>query len=106
MELRQLESSVAVRSLEHRNVRPYALEPHDAVHPATFDGRLALQHESELDEELGRRREVVNHDADVVHPLDRHAFDGNQPDSGRDLARIGRSFKELVSSSAAEPATT
>jgi hypothetical protein len=28
-----------------------------------------LQHESELDEELSRGREVVNHDADVLHPL-------------------------------------
>ena len=38
-------------------------------------GPLALQHESELDEELSRGREVVNHDADVVHPLDSHALD-------------------------------
>jgi hypothetical protein len=76
VELRQLESSVAVRSLHHRNLRPYALEPDDAVHPATFDGPLALQHESELGEELSRGREVVNHDADVIHPLDRHVLDG------------------------------
>jgi len=40
------------------------------VHPATFDGPLALKHESELDEELSRGCEVVNHDADVFHPLD------------------------------------
>lgn len=53
-------------------VRAYALEAHDAVHPATFDGRLALQHESELDEELGRSCEVVNDDADVLHALDNH----------------------------------
>ena len=83
----QLESSVAVRSLHHRNVRPYALEPHDAVHPATFDRPLALQHESELDEELSRGREVVNHDADVLHPLDSHVFDGKEPDSGRGARR-------------------
>jgi hypothetical protein len=41
---------------------------------AAFDGRLALQHESELDEELSRGCEVVNHDADVLHPLDSHVF--------------------------------
>jgi hypothetical protein len=76
VELRQLESSVAVRSLHHRNLRPYALEPHDAIHPAALDGPLALQLESELDEELGRGREVVNDDADVLHPLDRHVLDG------------------------------
>jgi hypothetical protein len=31
----------------------------------------------------GRGCEVVNHDADVVHPLDRHVFDSKEPDSGR-----------------------
>ena len=59
-------------------IRPHALEPHDPVRPAPFDGPLPLQHESELDEELSRGCEVVNHDADVVHPLDRHAFDGKE----------------------------
>jgi hypothetical protein len=77
--LRQLELYVAVRSLHHRDVRPYALEPVDAVHQAALDGRLALQLESELDEELGRGREVFDHDADVLHPLDRHALDGTEP---------------------------
>jgi hypothetical protein len=75
-ELHQLESSVAVRRLHHRSVRAYALEPHDAVHPETLDGRLAVQHESELDEELSRGCEVVDHDADVIHPSDRHVLDG------------------------------
>ena len=76
VELRQLDSCLAVRRLQHRDVRPYALEPHDAIHPAALDGPLALQLESELDEELDRGREVVDHDADVVHPLDRHLLDG------------------------------
>src|SRR2546426_9249794 len=58
--------------------RPYALEPDDAVHPATFDGPLALQHESELDEEVSRGCEVVNHDADVLHTLDSHVLDGTR----------------------------
>ena len=78
MELGQLESSVAVRSLHHRNVRPDALESHDAVHPAAFDRPLTLQHESELDEEFSRGCEVVNHDADVLHPLDSHVLDGSR----------------------------
>jgi hypothetical protein len=42
---------------------------------------LALQLESELDEELDRGREVVNHDADVIHPLDGHVLD--RTESGR-----------------------
>jgi hypothetical protein len=83
VELRQLESSVAVRRLQHRSVCPYALEPYDPVHPATFDRPLALQHESELDEELSRGCEVVNHDADVLDPLDSHVFEGKEPDSVR-----------------------
>jgi hypothetical protein len=49
---------------------------------ATVDCPLALQHESELGEEVSRGREVVDHDADVLHPLDRHALDGKEPDSG------------------------
>jgi hypothetical protein len=52
MELRQLEPSVAVRGLHHRDVRPDALEPHHAVHPTALDRPLALQQlKSELDEE-------------------------------------------------------
>jgi hypothetical protein len=49
---------------------------------ATFDGPLALQRESELDEEFSGGCEVVNHDADVLHPLDSHVLDGKEPDSG------------------------
>jgi hypothetical protein len=37
--------------------------------PSELRRALALQLESELDEELGRGCEVVNHDADVLHPL-------------------------------------
>ena len=33
-----------------------------------------------LDEECGRDFGVVNHDADVLYPLDGHAFDGKEPD--------------------------
>jgi hypothetical protein len=79
VELHQLESSVAVRSLHHRIVHPHALKPHDAVHPASLDRPLTLQLESELDEELSRGREVVNHDPDVLHPLDSHVLDANPP---------------------------
>jgi len=59
MKLRQLEPSVAVRGLHHRDLRPDALEPYHAVHPTALDRPLALQLESELDEERRRGREVV-----------------------------------------------
>src|SRR3989442_9722306 len=75
VKLRQLEPSVAVRGLHHHNLRPDALEPHHAVHPIALDRPLALQLESELDEERRRGREVVYHDAHVVHALDRHGLD-------------------------------
>ena len=70
---------MAVRRPQHRDLRPHALEPHDAVHPANFDGGLALELESELDEEVDRGCEVVDHDADVVHPLDSQVADGKEP---------------------------
>lgn len=76
VELRQLESSAAVRGLHDRDLCPDALKPHDAIHPAALDRPLALQLESELDEKLSRGREVVNDDAHVVHPVDRHVLDG------------------------------
>ena len=65
--------------LQDRDLCPDAVEPHDTVHPAALDRRLTLQLESEFDEELGCGREVVNHDADVVHPFDRHVLNGKEP---------------------------
>ena len=76
VELRQLESSAAVRGLHDRDLCPDARKPHDAIHLAALDRPLALQLEAELDEKLSRRREVVNDDAHVVHPLDHHVLDG------------------------------
>jgi hypothetical protein len=43
MELDQLESCIAVGSLHHREVRPDAVEPHDAIQPVAFGCPLALQ---------------------------------------------------------------
>ena len=45
-----------------------------------------LQLESELDEERGRGREVVDHDAHVLHALDRHALD--RSDTTAQLQRL------------------
>jgi hypothetical protein len=77
VELHQLEPSVAVRGLHHRVLHPDALEPDHAVHPTALDLPLSLQLESEFDEERRRGRQVVNHDADVLHALDCHALDGS-----------------------------
>ena len=56
---------------------PDALEPDHAVHPTALDLPLSLQLESEFDEERRRGLEVVDHDAHVLHALDRHALDGS-----------------------------
>jgi hypothetical protein len=45
------------------------------VHPLALDGSLAYLLEAEIDEERRRGREVVNDDAHVVHPLNRHVLD-------------------------------
>ena len=63
-------------------IRADAVEAHDAVRQAALDRSLAPQLEPELDEELGRGREVVDHDADVVHSLDRQVLDGSEGRGG------------------------
>jgi hypothetical protein len=75
VELRQLEPSVAVRGLDDGDLRPDALEPHHAVQPTALDRPLALQLESEFDEESRCCREVVAEDAYVLHSVNRHALD-------------------------------
>jgi hypothetical protein len=50
--------------------------------PQVFAGAGPLQLESELGEELSRGCEVVNRDADVLHPLESHVFDGKEPRFG------------------------
>ena len=72
MELAQLEPAVAVRGPHHRDVASDAVEPDDAVHRASLDRRLALQLHAELDEERDGGLKVVDDDADVVDPQDRH----------------------------------
>jgi hypothetical protein len=68
---------MAVQSLQPRDVHADALEPHDTVHPIAIDRSLSQHCESELDEKRRRGREVVDHDAHVLHALDRHALDGS-----------------------------
>ena len=70
---------MAVRSLHDRDFCPDAVEPHDAIDPPALDRSLALQLESELDEELSRGREVVNDYAHVVHSLDSRMSDRIMP---------------------------
>lgn len=83
MKRRQLELRVSIGSLREHDVRSDALQSDDSVHPAAFDGyHLAVLHESELFEELDRGRQVFDHDAHVIHPLDSHAIDRSRAPMG------------------------
>jgi hypothetical protein len=70
VKLHQLEPSVAVWSLHHREVHLDAHEPHNAVDPTALDRPFALRRESKLAEKRRRGREVVDHHAHVIHALD------------------------------------
>jgi hypothetical protein len=75
MELDQLESCIAVESLHHREVRPDAVEPHDAIQPLAFGCPLALQ----LEPRSTKNRVAAARSSTttpVVHPLDRHVLAG------------------------------
>ncbi len=77
VELHQLQPAVAVRSPHHCDVDSDVVEPNDAVHPTSLDRHLALQLQTKFDKERDSTLEVVDNDADVIHPLDRHALDNS-----------------------------
>src|SRR5215216_8195618 len=97
MELRQLKPAVAVRGPHHRDVDSDAVEPDDTVHPTSLDRRLALQLHTKFDKERNSSLKVVDDDAHVVHPLNRH---GGSPSSSRGLSwplvYLGRSRRHVL----------
>jgi hypothetical protein len=96
--LRQLEPAVAVWGPQHRDVAADAVEPDGAVRPEALDLRFALQLHAEFSEERDGSLEVVDDDADVVHPLNRH---GGSPSSrGLSWALVyrGRSQRHILDS--------
>jgi hypothetical protein len=72
VEHRQLKPAVAVRSPHHCDVDSDIVEPDDAVHPLSLDCRLALQLQTKFDKECSSSLKVVDNNADVVNPLNRH----------------------------------
>jgi hypothetical protein len=82
--LGQLQPAVAVRGPHHRDVAPDAVEPDGAVRPEAFDLRLAFQLHAELGEKRDGSIQVVDDDADVVHPLNGHV---REPSDSRRLRR-------------------
>ena len=73
VERRQLDPAVAVRGPQEGDVRSDAVQPDELVHPFALDGCLALQFQAQFDEERDRSREILDHNAGVIHPVDRHA---------------------------------
>ena len=72
LKLHQLNPAVAVRCSHQCDVASNVVKPDEAVHRRSLDCRLALQLETKLDKEGNSSREVVDHNANVVHPPNRH----------------------------------
>ena len=66
---------MAVRRPHHRDVASDTVEPDDAVHPWSLDCHLALQLQTKFDKERDSSLEVVDNDADVIHPQNRHVVE-------------------------------
>ena len=76
----QLELAVAVRSPHHGDIDALAVESDDAVRPLSLHCHLALELKAEFDKERDSGVEVVEDNADVVHPQDRHVLERRGPD--------------------------
>src|SRR4051812_49195324 len=70
----ELEPAVAVRRTHHGDLDALVAQSGDAPCPLPFDRELPFELEAELAKELDHRREIVDDNADVVHPPNRHAF--------------------------------
>ena len=63
---------MAVRGPHDGDVRSDAVQPDELVHPFTLDCCLALQFQAQFDEERDSSREILDHNAGVIHSVDRH----------------------------------
>jgi hypothetical protein len=70
---RKLEAAVTVRRAHHCDLDALVAQPGNASCPFSFDRGSPFELESELDEKSDGSIEGFHHDADVVHPLKRHA---------------------------------
>jgi hypothetical protein len=69
---RELEPAVAVRRAHHGGLDALVAQSSDAPCPRSFHHGSPFELEAELAEELDRRVEVLDDDADVVHPFECH----------------------------------
>src|SRR5262249_23729446 len=69
---RELEPAVAVRRAHHGNLDALIAQASDTSGPFSFDRGPPFELEAELAKEINRRRKVIDDDAYVVHPFERH----------------------------------
>src|SRR5437764_8648112 len=81
----ELEPAVAIRRAHHGNLDALIAESSDTSGPFSFDRRPPFDLEAEFAKEINRRSEVLDDDADVVHPFERHV--SNLQGAGQILAR-------------------
>ena len=67
------EPAVAVRRAHHGDLDAHVAQSSDALCPVSFDRGSPFELEAELGEKRDSGIEGFHHDADVVHPLKRHA---------------------------------
>src|SRR5215207_3937996 len=75
--LEELEATIAVRRLKHRDVGVVAVKADGGVGPLATDGVSAEDGQAEVGEEGDRRVQVADGDADVVE-LDGHALQASK----------------------------
>ncbi|BCM20037.1 hypothetical protein MJ8_38210 [Mesorhizobium sp. J8] len=63
---------MAVRRPHHGDLDMLITQSGDASGPFSFDRGTPFELEAEFAKEIDRRVEVLNDDADVVHPFERH----------------------------------
>ena len=67
-----LEPAATVRRTHDGNLDAHVAQSSDGICPISFDWSAPLELETKFGEELNGGIEVLHHDADVVHALDRH----------------------------------
>ena len=94
VKLRQFEAAVAIWRPHHGDVDSDIVESDDPVHPRPLNWGLALQLQSEFEEERNSSLKIADNDADVVHPLDRHRHQRSHqhpaelPNSGHESEQV------------------